>query len=203
MKSIHNQIYNKIIKNRRGKLFFPSEFSDLGSVPAVNMAFSRLEKDGVLERLAKGVYLYPKKDPKFGNLYPSTEEIAKEIAKRDHATIIPTGAAALQKLGLSTQVPMNLVYLTDGAPRKIRIGKQKITFKPTTAKKLATQSAVATLVISALQELGKARVDDQILAQLFDVLKNEDIRKLKHDARLAPAWIAGILQQAVKMRTND
>jgi len=203
VQSIHNQIYNKITKHKRGKLFFPSEFSEFGSAPAVNMAFSRLEKDGVLERLAQGIYLYPKKDPKFGTLYPSTEEIAQQIARRDHAKIIPTGAAALQKLGLSTQVPMNLVYLTDGAPRKIKIGKQRITFKPTTAKKLSTEGPISTLVIQALRELGKEHADGQVVEQVSQVLKNEQLKNLKNDAKLAPAWIAKILKDAIKKATND
>jgi Family of unknown function (DUF6088) len=203
LQSIHNQIYNKIIKNKRGKLFFPSEFTGLGSVHAVNMAFSRLEKDHVLERLAQGVYLYPKKDPQFGILYPSTEEIALEIARRDHAKIIPTGATALHRLGLSTQVPMNVIYLTDGAPRKIKIGKQKITFKPTTAKKLATKGAISSLVIQALRELKKQNTDQHIIDQVLSALKKEELKNLKNDVKLAPAWIAGILKQAIENNTDD
>ncbi len=201
--SIHNQVYNKIVKSKRGKLFFPSEFSAIGNEIAVNMALSRLEKDKVLERIAQGIYLYPKKDPEFGNLYPSTEEIATSIAKRDHAKIIPTGAAALQKIGLSTQVPMNLVYLTNGAPRKIKIGKQKITFKPTTAKKLATKGQISTLVIQALQKLGQKNIDEQVIEQITGVLKNESIKSLIHDVKFTPAWIAKILNQIIASFQND
>ena len=194
--SVHNQVYNKITKHKRGMLFFPSEFSDLGSVLAVSSALYRLEKEKVIERIAQGIYLYPKKDPQFGSLYPSTEEIAAQIAKRDHARIIPTGPASLHKLGLSTQVPMNLVYLTDGAPRKIRIGKQNIKFKSTTAKKMATKGPISSLVIQALQELGKAKVVNEIRARILQILQNETEKNLEHDAKLAPAWIAAILKQA-------
>ncbi|MBG6236286.1 putative transcriptional regulator of viral defense system [Pedobacter sp. CAN_A7] len=141
---------------------FPSDFSELGSVDAVKMSLSRLEKDKVLERLAQGIYLYPKQHPTYGNLYPSTEEIAVQIARRDHVKIIPTGSAALHKLRLITQIPTNMVYLTDGAPRKIKVGKQRITFKAAVAKKLATKGEVSTLVIQALQELGQKGVDDKI-----------------------------------------
>lgn len=198
--SIHNQIYNKITKHKRGMVYFPSDFFSFGSVLAVNTALSRLENEQVIERIAQGIYLYPKKDPLFGSLYPSTEEIAMHIAKRDHAQIIPAGAAALQKLGLSTQVPMNLVYLTDGAPRKIHIGNQLITFKPTTAKKLATKGRLSSLVIQALQELGKAKLDSELQTRIIQILENESVKNLEHDAKLAPAWIAGILKQAIKNR---
>lgn len=200
--SVHNQIYNKITKHKRGKLFFPSEFSDFGSVLAINTALSRLEKEGVIERIAQGIYLYPKKDPVFGSLYPSTEEIAASIAKRDHARIIPTGAAAFQKLGLSTQVPMNLVYLTDGAPRKIRVGKQNITFKPTTAKKMAIKGSLSSLVIQALEELGKAELDSELQTRILKILEKETLKNLAHDAKLAPAWIADILKKAAKEKAK-
>lgn len=196
--SVHNQVYNKIIKHKRGLLFFPSDFYDIGSVLAINTALSRLKKEQIIERIAQGIYLYPKKDPVFGNLYPSTEEIAEYIAKRDHARIIPTGAAALQKLGLSTQVPMNLVYLTDGAPRKIRIGKQSITFKPTTPKKLAAQGSISSLVIQASQEIGKSKMDDELRMKILQILQNETEKNLEHDAKLAPAWIATLLKDAKK-----
>jgi len=201
LKSVQNQVYNKITKHKRGMLFFPSDFSAAGSVLAVNTALSRLEKEQVIERIAQGIYLYPKKDPLFGSLYPSTEDIAAHIAKRDHARILPTGATALQKLGLSTQVPMNLVYLTDGAPRKIRIGKQSITFKPTTAKRLATKGPISSLVIQALQELGKAKVDEDIKERITQLLQKEKLKYLEHDAKLAPAWISAILKEAAKQLT--
>ncbi|WP_131539509.1 DUF6088 family protein [Pedobacter nototheniae] len=201
--SAHNQIVNKIIKNKRGKLFFPTDFSDIGSADAIRSSLYRLERDHVLERLAHGIYLYPKIDPVFGSLYPSTEEIAESIARRDHARIIPTGSAALHKLRLTTQVPMNVTYLTDGAPRKIKIGKQRITFKPTTAKKLATKGKISTLVIQALSELGQKNVDSQMLDRLKLVLKDEDNRNIEHDAKLAPAWIAVILNELSKSIEND
>lgn len=201
--SIHNQVFNRITKNKRGKIFFPSDFNEIGSDDAVRKSLIRLEQEDVLERLSPGIYLYPKKDPVFGNLYPSTEEIAQYIAKRDHAKIIPTGVTALHKLKLSTQVPMNIVYLTDGAPRKIKIGKQKITFKPTTAKKLATKGEISTLVIQALQEIGKNGVNTEILRHLKPILKQEDLKNIRHDTNLAPVWIANILNYLTKSEDND
>lgn len=200
--STHNKIYNKVIKHKRGIVMFPSDFSELGSVDAVKMSLSRLEKEKVLERLAQGIYLYPKQHPTYGNLYPSTEEIAQQIARRDHAKIIPTGSAALHKLRLTTQIPMNMVYLTDGSPRKIKVGKQKVTFKAAIAKKFATKGEISTLVIQALQELGQKGVDDKIKDQLKAILAAEDPKILKHDLKFAPAWIAKLLKELMEIQ-ND
>ena len=77
---------------------------------------------------------------------PSAEQIAEAIKKRDQARIIPTGSYAQYKLGLTTQIPMNVVYLTDGSPRKIQIGNQKITFKKTTPKNLAVNHTLTSLI---------------------------------------------------------
>ena len=195
MKSVDYHVFNKITKNKRGKLFFPNDFIGLGSDESIRKSLSKLEKEKVLERLAQGIYLYPKQHPIYGNLYPSTEEIAEQIARRDHAHLIPTGSAALHKLRLTTQVPMNMVYLTDGAPRKIKVGKQKITFKAAVARKFATKGKISTLAIQALQELGQKGVDDKIKEQLKSILATEDPKLIKHDAKLAPAWIAKLLNE--------
>lgn len=191
--SIHNQIIKNIKHQKRGKLIFPSDFAEFGNVDAVKTSLSRLVKEGTLQRLAHGIYLYPKQDPVLGTLYPSMEEIAQAIAKRDKARIMPTGMYALHKLGLTTQVPMKVVYLTDGTARKIKIGKRNITFKYTTPKKLATKGEISTLVIQALQALGKEAVNDQVLEQIKLTLQKEDKKNIREDAKLAPAWIASIL----------
>ena len=152
----------------------------------------------MLIRLAHGIYLYPKIDKELGILYPSTEEIAKAIARRDKARIIPTGVYALNRLGLSTQVPMKIVYLTDGAARSIKIGKRTISFKKTSPKNLMTKGEISMLAIQALKELGQNNIDDEIFKQLIIVLKKETEENILHDAKLAPAWINKILKKSLQ-----
>ena len=172
---------------------------DLGSPDSIKKALYRLAKEkGLLIRLAHGIYLYPKTDKELGTLYPSTEEIAKAIARRDKARIIPTGIYALNRLGLSTQVPMKIVYLTDGATRLIKIGKRIISFKKTSPKNLMTLGEISTLVIQALKEIGQEDIDDEILKKIKVVLKKETEENILNDAKLAPAWINKILKQSLK-----
>jgi len=104
--SIHNLLLAKIIKGKKGQIIFPSDFKDLANTDIIGQTLSRLVKDGKIIRLAHGIYLYPKQDPTLGILYPSTDEIAQAVAQRDKVRIIPTGIDALNKLGISTQVPM-------------------------------------------------------------------------------------------------
>ncbi|GHV68860.1 hypothetical protein FACS1894199_16750 [Bacteroidia bacterium] len=116
-------------------MFFADDFMTFGTNVAVRHTLSRLCKNELLVRLSAGIYLYPKIDEQIGVLYPSIEAIAKAIAKREKSRLIPTGVYALNALGLSTQVPMKVVYLTDGAPRVVKVGKKAtINFKKTAAK---------------------------------------------------------------------
>ena len=183
----------------KGRVLFVDDFLDLGSPDSIKKALYRLANEkGLLIRLAHGIYLYPKTDKELGTLYPSTEEIAKAIARRDKARIIPTGIYALNRLGLSTQVPMKIVYLTDGATRLIKIGKRIISFKKTSPKNLMTLGEISTLVIQALKEIGQEDIDDEILKKIKVVLKKETEENILNDAKLAPAWINKILKQSLK-----
>lgn len=198
MKTVEEQIVKRLIDFKRGKIFFPEMFYDLGTNEAVRQALVRLEDDGTLLRLAQGIYLFPKKDKQFGVLYPTTDDIAKAIAKRDKAQIIPTGALAMNKLGLSTQVPLNAVYLTDGSQRSIKVGNRTIKFKRTVPKNLAVKGEISGLVIQALREIGNGKATEEQLKRIRELLKKEDINTVKYDARLAPAWIRKIMLVAVE-----
>ena len=105
------EIRNTIESNGPNKLYMVQDFAYLNNDGLVTRVLSRLEKEGVLIRLSQGIYLYPSRN-KFGILRPSIEEIAYAVAEKDKARIIPSGLTALNKLGLSTQVTMNSVYLT-------------------------------------------------------------------------------------------
>src|SRR5215469_10585816 len=124
MQSIDDKILANVKKCGRGKVYFVADFALYGEAKAVQKALERLVKSQTLLRLARGIYFYPKIDKELGLgiLYPSWDDVATAIAKRDKARIVPTGLYALNRLGLSTQVPANFVYLTDGSPRRIKTG---------------------------------------------------------------------------------
>jgi predicted transcriptional regulator of viral defense system len=201
MQSTHYQVKYTIIKKRRGKIIFADDFRFLGTGVAVRHALSRLCKEEFIVRLSNGIYLYPKISKLIGIVYPSIEDIAKAIAKKEKARLIPTGAYALNKLGLSTQVPMKVIFLTDGAPRIIKVGKKAtIHFKKTIAKHLSFKGNITTLVIFALKEIGKSNVTENEFKKIKQVLAHETSENIAHDATLAPEWIADIL---LKMNRNE
>lgn len=194
--SIQTNIENNIKTMKKGTIIFPSSFDAFGNVEVVKKSLLRLEQKEFLVRLAHGIYLYPKQDKLLGTLYPSIEEIANAIAERDKARIIPTGIKALNQLGLSNQIPMNIVFLTDGAPRSIVVGKRTIKFKRTAPKNLAVKGKITGLIIQALKEIGKNNITTEQLEKINNHLKLEKEDIIEHDAKLAPAWISQIMKNS-------
>lgn len=200
MISIDDKVLKKIKKAKRGTLFFIDDFLSLGNAKSVSKALERLVQNNELHRVARGLYTRLAEDPLLGPLKPSTEAIAEAIRRRDKARIVPTGSLALNALGLSTQVPMNVVYYTDGSARTINLGKRKIVFKKTTPKNLASIGKISTLVIQALKEIGKAKVTEEEIKIILEHLSKEEPYKLEHDIKLAPEWIRVIMRQALKQK---
>ncbi len=198
MPSVQDEILNKLKTGPEGKIVFPSDFISLGGDEAIRQALSRLTKEGKIIRLAQGIYLYPQKDKVLGVLYPPIEEIAAAIARRDKARIIPTGVQALNRLGLSTQVPLKAVYLTDGAPRTIKVGKRTIAFRKTAPKMLAVKDEMVGLIIAALQEIGQENVTSETIDKLKNILQKRSKKGILEDSRLAPAWIQKIIKNMLE-----
>ena len=193
MQSTHQQVLNTILQLEQGTIFFPEQFDSASSSESIRQSLSRICKEGTIIRLSKGVYLFPYIDKELGILFPSIERVAKAIAKRDKSRIQPTGLYALNKLGLSTQVPMKVVFLTDGITRKINIGKQTITFKQTAPKNFAFRGEITPLIVASLKEIGKDRVTEQELQIIQKALMLESKEILLADAYIAPRWITDIL----------
>ncbi len=199
MSSIDDQILLKVQRSSRGRIYFLSDFATFGEEKSVAKALERMVISGQFIRLARGIYYYPKVDKALGLgvLYPSLETIAQSIAERDKAKIVPTGTYALNRLGLSTQVPMNIVYLTNGTPRNIRIGNGRgIQFKRTTPKNLSFQSELAMLITFALKELKQENVTQEHLDKIKSLLQNEPKDKIVADAKLMPSWIRSIIMKS-------
>lgn len=192
----------KIKKAKRGTLFFVENFVKIANAKTVNKALERMVKTGELQRLSKGIYYRPANSKLIGELTPNIETVVLAIAKRDKARIVPTGSYALNQLGLSTQVPTNFIYLTDGSARKLIIGNSRITFKKTSPKNVSAVGEISGLVIQALKTIGKDNVKFNEIEHIQNLLKKEKHTRLEHDIRLAPAWIREIMIPVLKQLKN-
>lgn len=199
MVSIESQIWANIQQKGRGAIFFPSDFTDFGETKAVGKSLERLTAKGQIVRVAQGIYCYPiiETELGLGVIRPTFEQIAEAVANRDKARIVPTGIYALNRLGLSTQVPMNCVYLTDGSSRKIVISDGRgITFKNTAPKNLAFTSPLAMLITSALKSLKKENVTSEEINRINYLLHFEKKETVLADLPLMPAWVRAIVTKA-------
>lgn len=192
--SIDGTIMKRIQSHGRGWVFTPNHFDDLAVKSTVTTILKRHTDRGAIRNLARGLYDYPREDSQFGKLLPSNDAIVKALVERGGIRVQPSGAYAANLLGLSTQVPMKAVYLTDGRSKVIQIGKREIQLRKTTPKSMAAAGKVSVLVIQALKHIGKDQVDDEIIAKLHSRLDVEARKQLIKDIRSAPAWIADIIR---------
>jgi len=194
VQSIAQQILRSIRVHGRGWVFSPASFKGLGSRAAVESALRRHKNEGTIRQLARGLYDYPRTDPQIGVLAPSMEQITAALEARDAVRLQPSGACAANLLGLSDQVPMKIVFLTDGPTRKLQIGKRQILLKRTTPRNMATAGRISGTVIQALRWLGQRHIDDQTTDALKQRLNSKDKAQLMKDIHYAPIWIAQVIR---------
>lgn len=196
--SIDKKVINRILGHGKGWVFTPANFSDLGSRDAVASALRRYRKSGFIRQLARGLYDYPRTEPELGMLTPSSDSVARALAGRDAVRLQPSGAYAANLLGLSPQIPMKIVYLTDGRSKTVQIGEKQIILKRTTPRNMATAGKISGLVIQALRHLGQNHVDENVIDRLCRRLDADAKKQLLKDVRFAPAWIVDIMRRLGK-----
>jgi Family of unknown function (DUF6088) len=194
MLSVQKEITQKIESQKKGSIIFPADFAYLGQETAIRQGLTRLVKAHKLIRLAQGIYLYPTIDAEIGVIYPSIESIVVAIARRDKARIVPSGAYALNHLGLSTQVPLKTVYMTDGTPRTLKIGNTTIDFQRKNTKILDIKNELLVLIIVALQSLGKENITPNIKSKIAEILIKDKNKSIFQELHKAPTWIAHLIK---------
>lgn len=192
MISIHQNIVTQVDAFESGRILFPTDFRGTGTITAIKMSLCRIATEGRLIRLAHGIYLKPRRHKNLDRR-PSLEEIAVAIAKREHVKIKAAGELALYKLGLSKIYPSNLVFVTNGEPRNIKIGEHILIFKPTTPKKFRMKGAVSSLLIQVMEDMGQHKISEEMRKKIYDLIKTEDQMQLIADINLAPGWIYNLL----------
>lgn len=176
------------------RVFTPFDFLDLGSPHSVGMTLLRLVRNGQLRHLARGLYDVPRSHPLLGELLPTAEAIAQAMARRDGATIQPMEAMAANLLGLSEQVPVKAVFLTDGPDRLVKVGPLTVQLKQRPLRKVGSAAPTSSLVFAALRSLGKDHVTTARVAHLRQTLSPKDRKRLLKDLPLAPVWMHPFLR---------
>lgn len=184
----------KIDESLPHSIFFINDYSNLGSAETIRKIFHEATITGKLEKTGHGIYFKPKVT-RFGKVPLPLEKIARELAKRDKCEILPTGSTAANIIGLSTQVPMSLSYITTGSTRSITIGGRQISFRHASPKNFAAKGKVIPLLIQGIREIGEENifgVQYDAIKQFIDKHRDEYIQE---DLQLAPVWIQRIIKK--------
>lgn len=185
-----NQIRNIIAKAENGSVFVSTDFTDITDKKTVNMALLRLANEGLVKKILFGVYYKPEYNKLLGEtVAPSPNKVAHALARNFGWTIVPCGDTALNLLGLSTQVPSQWVYVSDGVYKEYSFDNAVIKFKRTTNKEISKLSYKTALTIQALKALGKENVSEQIICRLKKALCKEDKEKMLTEAKSATSWV--------------
>lgn len=192
--NIKNTVIRSIDESKPHSIFFISDYTDLGSAETIRKILHEATILGMLEKAGHGIYIKPKVS-RFGNVPVPLEKIAREIADRDKCEILPTGSTAANLIGLSTQVPMNLSYITTGSTRTIKIGERKISFRHASPKNFAAKGRVIPLLIQGIREIGEDNISGNEVDAIRRFINQQQDPYLQEDLPLAPAWIQRIIKR--------
>ncbi|MBT5106865.1 MAG: hypothetical protein HOM20_11840 [Porticoccaceae bacterium] len=190
MISVEKQIVNRIYGNGRGWSFSKIDFVDIGSSSAVEQGLSRLAKKDTIRRVIPGVYEYPRYSKLLNqNLSPDVDAVAHAIARKNGWNIEISGNAALNLLGLSTQVPGKYVYLSDCRSKTYEIGKQELIFKKSRLKDMGVKMDETAILVQALRALNRKTLTDKERTKVRKYFGEKVGKKILKDARYTTTWV--------------
>jgi hypothetical protein len=187
--SIDSKVMQRIQAQGPGWVFTPADFADLGSRTAVASALTRSKAAGTIRLLGRGLYDTPVVHPVLGLLWPAIELVAKALERKEGIRLQPSGVYAANLLGLSEQVPAQVVFMTDGATRTVKVGPTQISLRRTTPRNMAATGQLSAMLIQAFRSLGAANITPQRITRLRESLPAVERAKLLQDIALAPEWM--------------
>lgn len=194
-----NKIKEKILNSKDGTIFTSVDFADIAEKSRIGVILSRLEADGVIRRIMRGIYDKPIYN-EFLREYvaPSPSLVAEAIARNFGWSIVPCGDTALNILGLSTQVPAVWSYVSDGTYKEYSFDNTTIKFKRTTNKEISKLSYKTALTIQALKALRKGNITDDIIEKLKNILTDEEKANALLEAKASTSWIYEYIKEIAR-----
>lgn len=201
MATITDNIIDRIKGKQQGWVFGPMDFLDLGSRAAVDKVLSRLVASEMIRRIDRGIYDFPKTHKLLGPLSPDGDLLAQVIASKTGDQIFPSGAMAANMLGLSTQVPAQAMYLTNGHSRVKKIDGRMITLKHARVRLLSDVPFPVNLTIQALSYMGQKHIDDDTIGYLAKKLPDTDKKYLLKSTYAMPVWMVRVIHKIARYST--
>lgn len=187
-----------IFNHNAGWVFTHVDFSSLGSMATVERVLSRLVVSGEIKRIRRGIYYIPE-NSRWGEVPPPQSNIIKALSRSMNTDFIPDGANALYQLGLTQQVPMKHVYLTDKQISTISIGKTDIEFKKVSPKKLSGAASGVSVYLSAIEYLGKEEVlEESVKSRVANTIDKRMVAKLEEASESRAVWVREVVKEITK-----
>lgn len=199
MNKVREQVEKRITDVGPGYVFTRKDLQDIASAGSIGQILSRLVRDGIIRKIGRGLFDYPKVNPVLGGeLSPDMDLAAQAIARKFRWTILPFRNLAANRLGLSQQVPAKYVYLSNGPTKQTKVGNRTIHFKHARPKEIYADSEISGLVVQALRYFGKDNVNDNTIAHLKNNLSHEEKKELLKHIHYSAEWIYEIVQRITK-----
>ncbi len=190
MQAVDNKIVSRIYGTGRGWAFSQSDFADVGTRAAIDKALQRLAGKGTVRRVMRGIYHYPEYSKRLNlTLGPDMDQVARALARKFRWNIQVTGMAALNLLGLSTQVQGRYVYMSDGPNRKYDLDGKELTFEHTAVRDSGFRLRESALLVEGLKALGPDRITEDTVRKLRATIPDDLKPKILKDTRTAVAWV--------------
>ncbi len=201
--AIEHKILSRIYGNGRGWAFSQVDFADLGARSTIDSALHRRAHDGIIRRVIRGIYDYPRHSKVLGGLTsPNIDHIAHALARKFAWRIQPSGATAQNLLGLSTQVPARAVYLSDGPDRSYTVGRTKLDFEHTALKEAGFKLPESRLIVQALKAFGEGRITPKAMTQIRRQFDSALRQRILLDTKTATGWVYAAIQEIAKDGAN-
>ena len=200
-KDYAEKIKERIETANAGTLFVMSDFADIAPNNAANRVVLRLHSEGRLRTIMRGVYQKPKMNALLGECEePSCDEVASALARKNGWTICPNGDAALNLLGLSTQVPAVWKYLSSGPYKTYAYGGGAIAFMHTANRMINSLSATTALLVQAFRALGEDQVRSVTLRRLYGRYTKSQLDGMERETRNVTDWIHTRIAELKEMK---
>ncbi|WFQ90744.1 hypothetical protein MFERI13461_00152 [Mycoplasma feriruminatoris] len=191
-----SQIQNRIDDFRPGKVFISQDFLDIASNETVRRTLNKLVEEDKIKRIMNGFYY----NPSFSELIQEYEmftvnELAFSIARKYNWEIAPFGIACLNILGLSTQVPAKMAYVSNGKNKTFKVQQREIQFKKVNNKEISNMSLKTKVVIQAIKEIGKDKLTKKEISIIRDNLSSNEKQNLLNESKRTTVWIYDYIKQ--------
>ncbi len=194
MISVEDKIVARIKRWGRGCVITNRDFLDLAKAATVDWSLYRLKDKKIIRSVIRGIYYYPQySDFLQEELAPSLENVAQAIARKNQWHIQISGDAALNFLGVSTQIPMKTVYFSDGPSRTFNVDGRILEFKHILLREAKIASPMSEIVVQALRQLGESHISGEVIATIRNKISDKDRERLLKDTQFVRGWIRDII----------